>query len=200
MCLIESEGKIIGRYVYVKNNKTKAGELGHWKDTKKLEVVATWLATGNLAETARITMVPVRTIEKWRVSDWWKQQVNNIQSEEDQKLDAKSSKVIERALDHLMDRIENGEFIYDQKTGQVIRTPAKLRDLNTAFNTLLDKRQLLRNKPTKIVEQQQTATQLQNLAEQFAKFVKNTAPKEVEYIEGETVVQNEEGVWEVKDE
>jgi glutaminase len=99
-----------------------------------------------------------------------------------------------------MDRIENGEFIYDQKTGQVIRTPAKLRDLNTAFNTLLDKRQLLRNKPTKIVEQQQTATQLQNLAEQFAKFVKNTAPKEVEYIEGETVVQNEEGVWEVKDE
>lgn len=200
MCLIESEGKIIGRYVYVKNNKTKAGELGHWKDTKKLEVVATWLATGNLAETARITMVPVRTIEKWRVSDWWKQQVNNIQSEEDQKLDAKSSKVIERALDHLMDRIENGEFIYDQKTGQVIRTPAKLRDLNTAFNTLLDKRQLLRNKPTKIVEQQQTATQLQNLAEQFAQFVKNTAPKEVEYIEGETVVQNEEGVWEVKDE
>lgn len=200
MCLIESEGKIIGRYVYVKNNKTKAGELGHWKDTKKLEVVATWLATGNLAETARITMVPVRTIEKWRVSDWWKQQVNNIQSEEDQKLDAKSSKVIERALDHLMDRIENGEFIYDQKTGQVIRTPAKLRDLNTAFNTLLDKRQLLRNKPTKIVEQQQTATQLQNLAEQFAKFVKNTAPKEVEYIEGETVVQNEDGVWEVKDE
>ena len=200
MCLIESEGKIIGRYVYVKNNKTKAGELGHWKDTKKLEVVATWLATGNLAETARITRVPVRTIEKWRVSDWWKQQVNNIQSEEDQKLDAKSSKVIERALDHLMDRIENGEFIYDQKTGQVIRTPAKLRDLNTAFNTLLDKRQLLRNKPTKIVEQQQTATQLQNLAEQFAKFVKNTAPKEVEYIEGETVVQNEDGVWEVKDE
>lgn len=198
MCLI---GRIqLGRYVYVKNNKTKAGELGHWKDTKKLEVVATWLATGNLAETARITMVPVRTIEKWRVSDWWKQQVNNIQSEEDQKLDAKSSKVIERALDHLMDRIENGEFIYDQKTGQVIRTPAKLRDLNTAFNTLLDKRQLLRNKPTKIVEQQQTATQLQNLAEQFAQFVKNTAPKEVEYIEGETVVQNEDGVWEVKDE
>jgi len=198
MCLI---GRIqLGKYVYVKNNKTKAGELGHWKDTKKLEVVATWLATGNLAETARITMVPVRTIEKWRVSDWWKQQVNNIQSEEDQKLDAKSSKVIERALDHLMDRIENGEFIYDQKTGQVIRTPAKLRDLNTAFNTLLDKRQLLRNKPTKIVEQQQTATQLQNLAEQFAKFVKNTAPKEVEYIEGETVVQNEDGVWEVKDE
>ena len=198
MCLI---GRIqLGKYVYVKNNKTKAGELGHWKDTKKLEVVATWLATGNLAETARITMVPVRTIEKWRVSDWWKQQVNNIQSEEDQKLDAKSSKVIERALDHLMDRIENGEFIYDQKTGQVIRTPAKLRDLNTAFNTLLDKRQLLRNKPTKIVEQQQTATQLQTLAEQFAKFVKNTAPKEVEYIEGETVVQNEDGVWEVKDE
>ena len=59
-----------------------------------------------------------------------------------------------------MDRLENGDHIYDQKTGRIRRAPVKLRELNATFNTLLDKRQLLRNKPTKIVEQQNTATQL----------------------------------------
>ena len=79
--------------------------------------------------------------------------------------------------------------------------PAKLRDLNFAFNTLLDKRQLLRNKPTKIVEQHSTAVQLQNLADSFAKFVNKTVtelPTE-HYIEGDTVVQNDDGIYELKE-
>lgn len=127
--------------------------------------------------------------------------VQKIQSEEDQKLDAKTSKIIDKALENILDRIENGEDIYDQKTGKIKKMPAKLRDLNTAFNSLLDKRQLLRNKPTKIVEQQSTAAQLQNLAEQFAKFVekKHDEAPDRHYIDGDTVVQNEDGVYEIKE-
>lgn len=145
--------------------------------------------------------VPYVTLESWKRADWWKELVAKIQAEEDQQLDAKTSKIINKALENIMDRIENGEDIYDQKTGKIKKMPAKLRDLNTAFNSLLDKRQLLRNKPTKIIEQQSTALQLQNLAEQFAKFVE----KKVEelptqhYIDGDTVVQNADGVYEIKE-
>jgi hypothetical protein len=83
--------------------------------------------------------------------------------------------------------------------------PAKLRDLNVAFNSLIDKRQLIRKQPTKIIEQQTTATQLQNLADQFAQFVTGKTKQEKfndlveDVIEGETVVQNEDGTWEVKE-
>lgn len=189
----------MGKLVYVKENKTKAHQPGHWKEAKKIEAVTTYLSTGNLAETARILAVPIRTLESWKASDWWKETVARIQQDDDQQLDAKTSKAINKALDELMDRIEHGEYIYDQKTGQLRKTPAKLRDLNTAFNNLLDKRQLLRNKPTKIVEQQSTALALQNLAQQFANFTKKTEEKVIEYIEGDTVVQNEEGVYELKD-
>lgn len=191
----------MGKFVYVKNNKTKAFQPGHWKESKKIEAVTTYLSTGNLSETARMLGVPIRTLESWKISDWWKEIVKRIQSDEDQELDAKTSKVINKALDNLMDRIENGEYIYDQKTGQLKRTPAKLRDLNTAFNNLLDKRQLLRNKPTRIVEQQSTAVQLQNLAEQFKQFT-NKQTKELpdrEYIEGDTVVQDESGTYVLKE-
>lgn len=190
----------MGKFVYIKNNKTKAHQLGHWKEAKRIEVVTLFLSIGSMTEVAKITGVPYPTIEGWRRQDWWKELVDKIQAEDDQKIDAKTSKIIDKALEQLMDRIENGEHIYDQKTGKTKRMPAKLRDLNTAFTTILDKRQLLRRQPTKIIEQQSTALQLQNLANQFAGFV-NKAVKELpdqHYIESDTVIQTEDGTWEVK--
>ena len=192
----------MGKFVYIKNNKTKAHQLGHWKEAKRIEVVTLFLSIGSMTEVAKITGVPYPTIEGWRRQDWWKELVEKMQAEDDQKLDAKTTKLIDKALEQLMDRIENGEHIYDQKTGKVKRMPAKLRDLNTAFNTILDKRQLLRNKPTKIVEQHSTAAQLQNLAESFAKFVQKSIPEPdlVEYIEGDTVIQQEDGTYAISEE
>lgn len=191
----------MGKLVYVKNNKTKAGQLGHWKEAKKIEAVTTYLSIGNLAETGRLLEIPYKTLEGWRYSDWWKELTAKIQAEGDQELDAKTSKIVDKALDQIMDRLENGDHIYDQKTGRIRRAPVKLRELNATFNTLLDKRQLLRNKPTKIVEQQNTATQLQNLANEFAKFVQKTVTQkpEMPFIEGDTVVQTDDGTWEVKE-
>lgn len=190
-----------GKLIYVKMNKTKAGEPGHWKEAKRIEAVTTYLSTGNLTETGRLTGVPLKTMEQWKTSDWWKEMEKKIRSDEEQHLDAKLTKIIDKTLEKLVDSIENGEHIYDQRTGQIKRMPAKMRDLNNAFNTILDKRQLIRRQPTKIVEQTNTATQLQNLADQFASFVKKTV-KELpaqEFIENDTVVQNEDGVWEVKE-
>lgn len=191
----------MGRYVYVKENKTKAHQGGHWKESKRIEVVTMYLSIGSLTETSKITGVPLPTLEGWKRQDWWKELVDKIQSDEDQKIDAKTSKIIDKALEQLLDRIENGEHIYDQKTGKIKRAPAKLRDLNTAFTTILDKRQLLRNKPTKIVEQHSTAAQLQNLAESFAKFVQKKTEElpDRHLIEGDTVVQNEDGTYELKE-
>lgn len=187
--------------VYVKMNKTRAGQLGHWKESKKIEAVATYLSTGSNAETVRLTGVPLDTINRWKTQPWWKEYIEQIRKDEEQQLDNKLSKAVDKALDNLIDRIENGEYIYDQKTGKVIRTPAKLRDLNTAFNNVIDKRQLLRKQPTKIVEQQNTATQLQNLADSFAKFVQKTIKEpEMPFIEGETVVQQEDGTYALHEE
>ena len=192
----------IGKYVYVKNNKTKAGELGHWKESKRIEANTTNLSTGNLTETGRMTGVPLNTLEQWKKSDWWKEMEKRIRSDEDQQMDAKLTKIIDRTLEKLVDSIENGEHIYDQRTGQVKRMPAKMRDLNNAFNTILDKRQLIRRQPTKIIEQTTTAVQLQNLAESFAKFVQKTIaePEDMHFIEGDTVIQQEDGTYAIHDE
>lgn len=190
-----------GKMIYVRMNKTKAGEGGHWKEAKRIEAVTTYLSTGNLTETGRMTGVPLKTLEQWKKSDWWKEMEKKIRSDEDQQMDAKLTKIIDKTLEKLVDSIENGEHIYDQRTGQVKRMPAKMRDLNNAFNTILDKRQLIRRQPTKIVEQTTTATQLQNLADQFANFVKKTVQElpDRHYINEDTVIQQEDGTYIVKE-
>ena len=195
-----------GKYVYVKAPKKhdiSQQDRANWSEKKKLEVLAFYVANGSLAETCRQCRVPYRTIQAWKASDWWRDKVRDIQNEDYDRLDAKLTKALEKALDQVVDRIENGDEVFDSRTGGTVRVGAKLRDLNTAFNGLMDKRQLIRKQPTKIIEQQSSAAQLQNLANQFAAFVSGKPIKEtvdqLAYIDGENVEQDEDGTYRVID-
>ena len=197
-----------GKYVYVKapkRNDISQTDRGNWSEKKKNEALAFFVANGSVTETSKAVQVPVSTINKWKASDWWKDRIRDIQNEEYDKLDVKLSKALDKALDQVMNRIEHGDHIYDPRTGAIRQIPAKLRDVNNAFNSIMDKRQLIRKQPTKIVEQQNTAMQLANLANQFAAFVSGKKPTDnlkdvtLEFIEGETVEQDEDGTYRVID-
>ena len=193
----------LGHYVYVKERKRLPYEPGHWNKKKQLEVVTTYLALGNLAETARVCNVPLPTIKEWKqYSEWWPELVSEIQSGEGQKQDNKMSKVIDKALDILMTRIEEGDYQYDQKTGRLVKVPLKARDLERVTSGLFDKRQLIRKQPTNIKQDPTNqADRLLKLAEQFAEFAGQTVKKEEkvidEYIDGEW--DQVEEVKEIKD-
>lgn len=195
-----------GRMVYVKapkKNDISQDDRANWSDKKKNEVLAFYVANGSVAETSRHCQVPYRTIQMWKASDWWRDRIRDIQNEEYDRLDSKLTKALEKALDQVLDRVEHGDEVYDSKTGGTIRVQSKLRDLNSAFNTLMDKRQLIRKQPTKIVEQQSTAAQLQNLASQFASFVSGKPIKEtidqVSIMDADNVQEDEDGVFRVID-
>lgn len=194
------------RYVKApKRNDMSQTDRGNWSEKKKLEVLGIYMATGSLTLAASQANVPFETAKSWKSKDWWKEKVKEIQSEEYDKLDSKLSKALDKALDQVMDRIDNGEYMYDPKTGKTKLMPAKLRDLNTAFNSLMDKRQLIRKQPTKIVEQATTAAALQNLADQFSQFVTGKVKEErfnelvAEVIDGDTVEQQADGTYIVKE-
>lgn len=198
-----------GKWRYVaapKRNNMSQTDRGVWSDKIKLEAITLYMAIGSITMVATQLNIPVETARSWQKQQWWKDKIKQIQSEDYEKLDAKLTKALDKALDQVMDRIDKGEYIYDPKTGKVKQMPAKLRDLNTAFNSLMDKRQLIRKQPTKIVEQTTTAAQLQNLADQFAQFVTGKVKQEKfdelvdKCIDGETVEQDPEtGVYHVKE-
>lgn len=192
-----------GKMVYVKAKpKTSRMQTGHWSEKKKYEACCLWSSGMKMSQVSVETGVPYETIKQWRASTWWADIHKELQSEDKQQLDARLTKILDKTLDSILDRLENGEFVYDQKTGSLKRSPVKLRDATVAMNTVMDKRQLIRKEPTKIVEQSSTATQLQNLADHFAAFVTGQVKKEKEvnpYVDSVTVEQEEDGSYVVKE-
>lgn len=145
-----------------------------------------------MAEVARICNVPTVTLRKWQKQDWWADLVNEIQKSDGQKSDNKMSRVIDKALDLIVERMEQGDYQYDQKTGRLVKVPLKARDLERVASGLFDKRQLIRKQPTNIKSSDlNQGERLLQLAEQFAKFAAGATAKPVEekvineYIEGD---------------
>lgn len=149
-----------------------------YPDSKKLEVVTTFLALGKAPMVSAVCDVPVQTIRQWKMQPWWADMVSQIQTESDQQLDAKLSAIIERSLDAVNERIEGGEFILDSKSGTVKRVPVKLRDVERVAVDLLDKRDILRGRPDKQKQQEVQVDILKKLADQFSDWVKIHIKKE----------------------
>ena len=156
----------------------------NWSDKKKIEVVTSYLALGKAPMVEAVTGVKAQTIRIWKMQPWWKDLVREIQMSEDQELDGKLTKIIDKSLDVINDRLEKGEFILDSRSGTIKRVPVKLRDTHRVTSDLLDKRNVLRGKPTSITERVSTEDVLKKLAQQFQEFTKF---QKTRLIEGETV-------------
>ena len=160
--------------------------MASWSDAKKLEVVTTYLALGKIPLVEAMTTVPRATIRQWKMQPWWKELELEIVSEDDLELSGKLKKIVDRSLDAVVDRINNGEFVYNSKTGKIDRIPVKLRDVHRVSVDLIDKYQLIRGKHTQRIEKVNLEDAMLKLALQFAEWAKGTK-KEEKVIEGEIV-------------
>lgn len=158
-----------------------------WDDKKKTEVVVCYLALGKLPMVEAVTGVPRATIQQWKTQPWWLELVSNIQEENTQELDTKLSKIIDKSLDGVNERIENGEFILDSKSGTVKRIPVKLKDVLRVASDLLDKRDLIRGRPASRQKDEVQTEVLRKLAHTFAQWVQVNLKPEPRTIEGVVV-------------
>lgn len=175
---------------------SRAKNKKNWKHAKKIEVVTTYLALGNAPLTSGVTGVPSQTIKQWKMQPWWNELVDQIRIDENTQTDAKLTKIIDRALDVVADRITEGDFQYDPKTGQLMRVPVKMRDAHAVSSDLIDRRELIRKAPKEAIAQATVSDHLMKLAEQFASFV---SQKQEKVIEGEFVAlhdKRQEGLQE----
>jgi hypothetical protein len=125
-----------------------------------------------MVQTAAITKIPLDTLNTWKKKDWWKEQVQAFYDDDKQELDAKYQKIVRKALAVIDDRLENGNFQYDQKTGRVTRVPVNMADTHRVMKDLVDQQQVLRKeKVNQEVQQIESANErLAKLAMQFAEM------------------------------
>lgn len=141
-----------------------------WSDSQKLETVKTWLLTGNLRLTANIVKVPEDTVRRWAKSTWWAQIVDDLHQEDQLLLSARLKKIVDKSFDVIEDRLEKGDFVYDQKTGQMRRKQVNMRDAHKVAIDLVDKREKLLAGHGPQASEEQVADKLIKLAEKFAEL------------------------------
>jgi len=146
---------------------------GTWAPEKKIEVVTKWLALGSLKQVAADTGVDYGLIRKWRTQSWWSEIEAEVRASRHMQVDNKLSRIVDKSLALLQDRLENGDFVLNQKTGEVMRKPISIRDANKVAVDMLT-RQVAQQKlevEVKDTNQKQTIQdQLKMLAEEFSKF------------------------------
>lgn len=171
----------MGRYVYQRTKKVLGGP-GWWPERKRIEAVTAVMTLGNAPQAAAAIGVPVETIRTWKQMPWWKEMEQQIRDDDNQELDTKFSKIIKKTLDVIEDRLENGNFQYDPKTGKMKRIPVNIRDTHRVMSDLVDKRKVIRNEPTTTESTEGTAARLAKLAVQFSEFALGRKDQEMKQV------------------
>jgi hypothetical protein len=141
-----------------------------WSDSQKLETVKTYLMTGNIAMTARILKIPDDTVRRWVKTTWWAEIVDELRSQDELVLSARLQKIVHKSLDVVEDRLEKGDYVYDQKSGKMRRKPMSGRDAHKIMMDSHSKRDLVLDRAAPQVSDEQVADKLLKLAERFAEL------------------------------
>ena len=159
--------------------------MAEWSEVKRVEAVTAYLTLGKLPIVSALTKIPVTTLKAWKMQPWWIDLCEELRQDDAQEMDHKLKRIVDKTLDLINDRLDNGDLILNSKTGHVIRIPVKLKDIHQVGTGLMEQRQTLDASKRQKVEQKSIEDTLKKLAESFTQFIKNK--REPRTIEGETI-------------
>lgn len=143
---------------------------------KRIEVVTKFLALGNMRLVAELTGVSYQLIRLWKTQEWWIDLEAEIRASRAIEVDNKLSKIVDKSLETVADRLENGDLKWNRKTGEVERVPVSLALAHKVAQESLSQQAVQANKTTHESTAAQAASiadQIKMLASEFAKFNTN---------------------------
>ena len=142
--------------------------------TDKTKAVQLFILTGNLRLVAEQTSIPYNQLYDWKKEEWWASLVEELRVAAKAKRGTQLSNIVDTSLDLVQDRLENGDWIYDQKAGKLVRKPVSLKDVTAVANGLMDK-QIQMEALADRADQNKTTVQetLNMLAKEFQKLTRN---------------------------
>jgi len=169
-----------------KSPKAHAVKNAWYSDQQKLEAVQTYLMVGSLAEVGRLLHINEHTLRMWKQSDWWHQVTEDMKKQDQILLTKRLKGIAGKSLELMEERLNKGDWIYDQKTGELRRKPVSLRDATQASVAVLTLQDKIDNKENYVVAQEQIEQKLAKLAEAFTKLSRGERlepPEDIEYVE-----------------
>lgn len=181
-----------------KGLKAKGLEQGIYPEEMRLKAVTIYAATGHFGTTAELSKVPEQLVRTWRKQEWFMELLKEIRQENNAKIDAKFTEIIESSLEQLTDRIQHGDHKV-LRDGSLVRVPVAAKDLSLVAAINVDKRQLLRGEPTSRSEsigsvEEKAVGRLEKLAETFenlARVGKRTVRTIENQVEDAQIIPND---------
>lgn len=104
-----------------------------YDEKTKHECVKSYVITGSMTMVNALTKIPLPTLWLWKKQDWWKEYEDNLRVEDSIELSSRLKRIMVKTLDVVEDRLEHGDYVYDQKTGAMRRKPVAMRDAHKVF-------------------------------------------------------------------
>lgn len=173
-----------------------------WSWSDKTEAAKKYMLLGNMRIVSELTGISYNTLCDWRKQDWWSTLIDEIKAAQKAKRNTKMNEVIDESMEIIHDRIVNGDFILNNKTGEIQRKPVTLRDIGNLTNQLLTRQAQLEEITNRMENNKETVQEtLKTLAKEFAKWQrisnKNQAEDAVYAVHDERETGLQEGSSEV---
>lgn len=147
-----------------------------YSQTTKVDAATVYAVYGDLTQVSELLSVPESVLRGWKQEPWWIELQKQVYSEQNEKLAARISGVLNTTLTHLEDRLENGDEVLNQRTGEVITKKVDASVLAKMFEGLSHQRRITRGEPTSISAKVGIDDRLIKLQDAFLKFA---ASKEI---------------------
>jgi hypothetical protein len=152
-----------------------------YTDEQRKEAVMHYLVKGSVTEVSNALCIPRSTLQDWKKTEWWYDLSVALRQEQNDQLEAGMTRIIEKTLTQLEDRVDHGEATGKIDTdGNPVKLPMRGRDLAVAGAIIFDKRLLLRSHPTGI----SSGTGLSDLAIKLVQAFQSVVQRNEKTIEG----------------
>lgn len=136
----------------------------------KVDAATLYAVYGDVEQTAELAKVPVSVIRGWKQEPWWIEIQKQVYAEQNEKLAARISSVLDKTITHLEDRLENGDEILNVRTGEIVSKKVDASVLAKMFENMAHQRRVTRGEPTSISAKIGVQDRLGELEKAFLKF------------------------------
>lgn len=159
----------------------------YYNQDQKIEAATLYAVYGDIEGVSKLlTNIPPKVLRVWKQEPWWVEVQKQVYSEQNEKLASKLSSTLDKTLEILTDRLENGDTRVNPRTGDEYRVPVDTKTLTSLFNQLAHHRSITRGEPTSIKATIGVDDRLRTLQDAFIKFSKTKT------IQGEVIDVKEE--------
>ena len=159
------------------NRPVKAHHVA-WSEKQKFHAAATYLLTQNWVITSNITGIPTDTLKRWSKLPWWSDLLLEVKRTQRAEQKGKLTKLVEKALSVVEDRLDNGDFVLNNKTGQITRKPVNAIVANKILGDSFDRNILLEKFEQEEVKKV-TETEIINRLSDIQKAFEEMAKKKI---------------------